>query len=136
MFLIVLKIDYEPSSPYGFISLPIVVIHEEYKRFTNSFSLYFSIFVSDFLFISQYSFVNFTLNLRRHKRVSNCCFSMKKYTIVIFNYISIFIFRFYLSFLWLCSFIFIFPLYFVIFYILLFQIDYFYLVNFTLNSGI
>jgi hypothetical protein len=49
--------------------------------------VYFSFFLSCFLFISQCSFVNFTLNSgkRREKckeRVSNCCFSMKNYLFI------------------------------------------------------
>jgi hypothetical protein len=65
---------------------------------TQILSVYFSFFFSCFLFISQCSFANFTLNSGKRQergRVSNRCFSMKNCTTVIFFLLLLLLFLFY-----------------------------------------
>jgi hypothetical protein len=117
---------------------------------TQILSVYFSFFFSCFLFISQCSFANFTLNSGKRQergRVSNRCFSMKNCTTVIFFLLlllflcyniffsiilvlSFYMFFFNLYFRCSCSSIFVFVHYFFS----IFYFSFFYFLFISINS--
>jgi hypothetical protein len=125
-----------------FIMHLIDILIKKTKKFPNSLFLYdyFSFLFSCFLFISQCSFENLTLNSKKKKKnrkkrergrekVSNCCFSMKNYITILSFFIYLFLLEhlfsiilvlsfyifFYLYFRCLCSSIFVFVPYIYIF---------------------